>query len=56
MSCGRADFFEGQFKDFEDLMILNSAIRGECELFVTNDKNLLELKEFNGMKIERPVL
>ncbi|NOZ91545.1 MAG: PIN domain-containing protein [Epsilonproteobacteria bacterium] len=52
----KRDFFEGQFKDFEDLMILNSVIRGGCELFVTNDKNLLELKEFHGIKIERPIL
>jgi len=49
----KSDFFEGKFKDFEDLMILNSAIRGECKLFITNDKALLEMKEFNGMNIEK---
>jgi len=46
------DFFDGNFKDFEDLMILNSAIRKKCELFITNDKAILELKSIRGMKIK----
>jgi len=50
----KRDFFEGKFKDFEDLMILNSAIRGECTRFITNDTMLLELTMFHGMKIEKP--
>ena len=48
------DFSDGIFKDFEDLMILNSAIRRKCELFITNDNALLELREFKGMKIKKP--
>ena len=50
----KSDFFDATFKDFEDLMILNSAIRGKCELFITNDNALLELREFKGMKLEKP--
>jgi predicted nucleic acid-binding protein len=50
----KSDFFDDTFKDFEDLMILNSAIRGKCELFISNDKALLKLREFKGMKIEKP--
>jgi len=48
----KSDFFNKTFSDFEDLMVLNSAIRGKCELFMTNDKGLLELEAFKGMKIQ----
>ena len=48
----KSDFFNKVFSDFEDLMVLNSAIRGKCELFMTNDKGLLELGAFKGMKIQ----
>jgi predicted nucleic acid-binding protein len=47
----KSDFFSESFKDFEDLMILNSAVRAECELFMTNDKELLKLGDFKGMKL-----
>jgi len=48
----KSHFFDGSFNDFEDLMVLNSALRAKCEMFMTNDKELLKLGEFEGMKIE----
>ncbi|HHD82471.1 MAG TPA: hypothetical protein ENK82_08075 [Campylobacterales bacterium] len=47
----KRDFVDEVFNDFEDLMVLNSALRCECNVFVTNDKTLLELGEFKDMKI-----
>ncbi len=44
-------FFEGLFDDFEDLIILGSANRIGCDRFITNDKKLLALKNFKGVKI-----
>ena len=46
------DFENGKFRDFEDLIILNSAI--SCDIFITNDIDLLELKKFKGLKIIKP--
>jgi len=40
--------------DKEDILILSSAIHGEAELFVTGDKELLQLKNMNGMEIVSP--
>ncbi len=37
--------------DFEDLIILNSAKRIGCDLFITNDKELLEFENFRGVRI-----
>jgi len=48
----KSDFMDKAFSDFEDLMVVNSAVRCECDVFVTNDKELLELGEFKSMKIE----
>jgi len=45
------DFNDKVFNDFEDLMIVNSAMRCECTLFVTNDKDLLGLGKVGNMKI-----
>lgn len=45
------DFNDKVFNDFEDLMILNSALRCECDMFVTNDRELLKLGKFGTMKI-----
>jgi len=47
----KSDFFAESFKDFEDLMVLNSAVRAGCEVFITNDKALLELGSFKGMEL-----
>lgn len=46
-------FFENSFDDFEDLMILQSALRVNCNIFMTNDKKLLKLSNFNNIKIQR---
>ena len=47
----KSDFFSASFNDFEDLMVLNSAVRAGCEVFMTNDKALLELGSFKGMEL-----
>ena len=47
-------FITQNIDDFEDLMVLSSSLRAKCDLFLTNDRKLLSLKEFNGMKIEKP--
>ena len=43
-----------KFNDFEDLIILYSAVRKNIDYFVTNDKLLLKLKNFNNIKIINP--
>lgn len=48
---GKSSFFDGDFEDFEDLLILHSAIGGNCEQFLTNDKSLLRLSQFRDLKI-----
>jgi len=40
--------------DQEDIIILSSAINGNAELFVTGDKELLQLRNMNGMEIVSP--
>ena len=45
------DFNNNKFNDFEDLIILNSALNNNCNIFVTNDANLLKLKKFNKVTI-----
>ena len=47
-------FLEQTIDDFEDLMIINSAIRCGATEFITNDKKLLKLGHFGGMKIIIP--
>jgi len=47
-------FFNDVFKDFEDLLILSSASRLNINLFVTNDKKLLQLDKFQDIKITTP--
>ena len=47
----KSDFFSEAFKDFEDLMVLNSTLRTECDMFMTNDKALLGLGGFKGMEL-----
>lgn len=50
----KESFIDGIFDDFEDLMILHSAVRLGCDSFVSNDKALLNLKEFEGVEIFSP--
>ena len=45
------DFKSTIFNDFEDLIILHSAIRAKSKIFITNDKELLALGSFKEMKI-----
>lgn len=47
-------FSENGFDDFEDLMILQSAARISSDIFITNDKNLLNLSNFNNIAIQNP--
>ncbi|MEA3418764.1 MAG: hypothetical protein U9Q90_05130 [Campylobacterota bacterium] len=47
-------FYDGVFDDFEDLMILESAVRAKSDYFVTNDKQLLSLDEYKTMGIVAP--
>ncbi|CAA6806965.1 MAG: Unknown protein [uncultured Sulfurovum sp.] len=47
----KTDFFSESFKDFEDLMVLNSAVRAGCDVFMTNDKALFKLGDFKGMSL-----
>ena len=47
-------FYDGAFDDFEDLMILESAVRAKSDRFVTNDKELLVLGEYKTMGIVTP--
>ena len=46
-------FYDASFDDFEDLMILFSALRAECNTFVTNDAMLIALKQFDALSIEK---
>jgi len=55
-----SDFIEAKnsfsaniLEDFEDLMILHSALRAESSSFMTNDKQLVEMKKFDILNIEK---
>jgi len=41
-------------KDRDDILILSTAINGKVELFVTGDKELLELGKIQSMRIVTP--
>ena len=47
-------FFEQSFKDFEDLLVLQSASRLNCTQFITNDKELLKQGQYLDMDIIKP--
>ena len=40
--------------DNDDIFILSTALNGKAELFVTGDKELLELKKIQSMRIISP--
>lgn len=44
---------EGPTDDFEDNVQLHSAASSECDLFLTNDKKLLDLRFFGKTKIQQ---
>lgn len=41
-------------RDIDDNRVLEAAIAGECDYIVTGDKDLLELKDYKGIKIFTP--
>jgi len=45
-------FYADTFEDFEDLMILHSALRAGCTTLITNDTSMRKLGIFDGIKIE----
>ncbi len=49
----KAAFHKGLSGDFEDLMILASAKRAGCDMFLTNDTEILSVGMFEGMRIEK---
>ena len=50
----KEQFFSNYFKDFEDLLILNSTYRINSDKFITNDKELLKLGKFKNIDIVSP--
>ncbi len=42
---------KGPTKDFEDNVQLHSAAEGECDIFLTEDKDILKMKFFGKMRI-----
>jgi len=48
----REAFTMHKLDDFEDLLILHSALRCGCNTFLTNDMDLLTLEIFGTMRIE----
>jgi len=47
-------FLAESCNDFEDFLILQSTIRLNCTEFITNDKELLKLNNYMGIKIVKP--
>ena len=45
-------FWAQRCDDFEDLIVLSSALRYKCQRFLTNDKRLLRLGTFDALHIE----
>ena len=46
-------FLDNVCDDFEDLIILHSALRAGCQTFMTNDKLLVEMKKLDILSIEK---
>jgi len=47
----KKSFFDGAFGDFEDLIVMHSLVGFGCDTLITNDKGLVGLGSFLGMKI-----
>ena len=45
-------FNDNIFNDFEDLIVLHSAVRSKCQKFITNDKSLRKLEIFDTLSIK----
>lgn len=41
-------------RDEDDNLVLETAISGRCQFLITGDKDLLSLKEYNGIKVVTP--
>ncbi len=50
----KENFYNNLLDDLEDLIILSSASKLGCKLIITNDKKLLQLKSYKGIKIKKP--
>ena len=50
----KKSFFDGVFEDFEDLIVLHSGLRADCNAFITNDKKLLKLEKLDALRIVLP--
>ena len=48
------DFVTVDINDRDDILILSIALNGNAELFVTGDKELLELRKIQSMLIISP--
>ena len=48
----KQSYYEKRLDDFEDLMILHSAVRAGSTTFVTNDTTIGNLGQFETMRIE----
>jgi len=48
------DLFTIDIRDKDDIPILSTALKGKAELFVTGDKELLELSKIQSMRIISP--
>ena len=48
----KESFSNGISNDFEDLMILHSALRNKSSTFITQDKHLLTLGKLDDMKLQ----
>ncbi|MCK4932770.1 MAG: putative toxin-antitoxin system toxin component, PIN family [Candidatus Aminicenantes bacterium] len=49
-----SDLPDVDIQDKDDLIILSSALNGETDIFITGDKELLELKRIDDMDIISP--
>ncbi len=47
----KSAFYEKILSDFEDLMVLESAYRANTDYFVTNDKELLAMKNYKKIRL-----
>jgi len=50
----QSDLPDVEIQDKDDLTILSSALNGETDVFITGDKELLELSRINDMDIISP--
>ena len=54
-AAAKQSFYEERLDDFEDLIILHSALRAGCASLLTNDMALLRLKNLDALHIKAPL-